>query len=109
MTIRTNSKTVSFARPFLLKGVDRVLAAGQYKVITDEELIEELSFPVYRRVATMIFVPADSQNSSSVEMVAIDPRDLQDAQDAFCAAAFFRSACLRMGWTGRAPAPNGFR
>lgn len=72
---------MSFARPFLLKGVDRVLAAGQYKVITDEELIEELSFPVYRRVATMIFVPADSQNSSSVEMVAIDPRDLQDAQD----------------------------
>jgi len=81
MTIRTSSKTVSFARPFLLKGVDRVLAAGQYKVITDEELIEELSFPVYRRVATMIFVPADSQNSSSVEMLAIDPRDLQDAQD----------------------------
>ena len=72
---------MSFARPFLLKGVDWVLAAGQYKVITDEELIEELSFPVYRRVATMIFVPADSQNSSSVEMVAIDPRDLQDAQD----------------------------
>jgi hypothetical protein len=81
MTIRTSSKTVSFARPFLLKGVDRVLAAGQYKVITDEELIEGVSFPVYRRVATMIFVPADSQNSSSVEMVAIDPRDLQDAQD----------------------------
>jgi hypothetical protein len=81
MTKRTSSKTVSFARPFLLKGVDRVLAAGQYKVTTDEELIEELSFPVYRRVATMIFVPADSQNSSSVEMVAIDPRDLQDAQD----------------------------
>lgn len=81
MTIRTSSKTVSFARPFLLKGIDRVLAAGQYKVITDEELIEELSFPVYHRVATMIFVPADSQNSSSVEMVAIDPRDLQDAQD----------------------------
>ena len=72
---------MSFARPFLLKGVDRVLAAGQYRVTTDEELIEELSFPVYRRVATMIFVPADSQNSSSVEMVAIDPRDLQDAQD----------------------------
>jgi hypothetical protein len=81
MTIRTSSKTVSFARPFLLKGIDRVLAAGQYKVIMDEELIEGLSFPVYRRVATMIFVPADSQNSSSVEMVAIDPRDLQDAQD----------------------------
>ena len=47
--------------------------------MTDEELIEELSFPVYRRVATWIFVPAKS--ASSVEMVAIDPLDLQEAQD----------------------------
>jgi hypothetical protein len=29
----------------------------------------------------MIFVPADSRNTSSVEMVSIDPRDLQEAQD----------------------------
>jgi hypothetical protein len=36
----------------------RILAAGDYRVVTDEELIEELSFPVYRCVATMIFVPA---------------------------------------------------
>jgi hypothetical protein len=41
----------------LLKGVDRILAAGDYRIVTDEELIEELSFPVYRRVAAMIFVP----------------------------------------------------
>lgn len=81
MTRRTTSNTVTFAHPFLLKGVDRILAAGDYRVVTDEELIEELSFPVYRRVATMIFVPADSQNASSVEMVTIDPHDLQEAQD----------------------------
>ncbi|MGB7018155.1 MAG: hypothetical protein WBD80_03035 [Xanthobacteraceae bacterium] len=81
MTTRTNSKTVTFAHPFLLKGVDRILGAGDYRVVTDEELIEELSFPVYRRVTTMIFVPADSQNASSVEMVTIDPHDLQEAQD----------------------------
>ena len=80
MTMRTSNKTVTFARPFLLKGVDRTLAAGEYRVVTDEELIEELSFPVYRRVATMIFVPADA-HASSVEMVSIDPRDLQEAQD----------------------------
>lgn len=71
---------MSFARPFLLKGVDRILPPGDYKVATDEELIEELSFPVYRRVATMIFVPAAS-GASAVEMVTIDPRDLQEAQD----------------------------
>jgi hypothetical protein len=81
MATRTSEKTVTFSRPFLLKGVDRILAAGDYRVVTDEELVEQLSFPVYRRVATMIFVPADSQNTSSVEMVSIDPRDLQAAQD----------------------------
>jgi hypothetical protein len=80
MVMRTSSKTLTFAHPFLLKGIDRMLAAGEYRVVTDEELIQELSFPVYRRVATMIFVPAVSP-ASAVEMVAIDPRDLQDAQD----------------------------
>ena len=48
---------VTFVRPFMLKGVDRILPAGNYRVLTDEELIEELSFPVYRRVSTMIVVP----------------------------------------------------
>jgi len=78
MTTRTSNKTVTFARPFLLRGVDRILAPGDYRVMTDEELIEELSFPVYRRVSTMIFVPAGP--ASSVEMVAIDPQDLHAAQ-----------------------------
>ena len=81
MIIRTTNKTWSFARPFLLKGVDRVLPPGEYRVATDEELIQELSFPVYRRVATMIFVAAESQHASSVEMVSVDPIDLQEAKD----------------------------
>jgi hypothetical protein len=81
MTVRTSSKTVTFAHPFLLKGVDRTLAAGDYRVVTDEELIEGLSFPVYRRVATMICLPAESGNASMVEMVTIDPQDLQAAQE----------------------------
>ena len=81
MTVRTSSKTVTFAHPFLLKGVDRILAAGDYRIVTDEELIEELSFPVYRRVATMILVPAESGSASTVEMVTIDPQDLQAAQE----------------------------
>ena len=78
MTMRTSSKTVTFALPFSLKGIDRELAAGSYRVVTDEELIEQLSFPVYRRVSTVIFVPAQA---SSVEVVSIDPLDLQAAQD----------------------------
>jgi hypothetical protein len=79
MTIRTTRKMVTFVRPFMLKGVDRILPAGNYRVLTDEELIEELSFPVYRRVSTMIVVPTGS--ASSVEMVKVDPQDLQMAQE----------------------------
>ena len=80
MTTRSHSKSVVFRRSFELKGVDRLLPPGVYRVVTDEELIEELSFPVYRRVATMIFVPAESRHASAVEIVAIDPRELQAAQ-----------------------------
>jgi hypothetical protein len=80
VTTRTQRKTIEFRRAFLLKGIDRILPAGKYDVVSDEELIEGLSFPVYRRVATMIFVPSPSQ-ASAIEMVTIDPRDLRAAQD----------------------------
>jgi hypothetical protein len=81
MTTRSHSKSVVFSHSFELKGVDRILPPGEYRIVTDEELIEELSFPVYRRVATMIFVPAESGYASSVEMVTIDPQELQAAQE----------------------------
>jgi len=81
MAVRSLSKSVVFRHPFELKGVDRILPAGDYRVVTDEELIEELSFPVYRRISTMIFVPGQGRQGSSLEMVTIDPRDLEAAQD----------------------------
>lgn len=49
--------------------------------MTDEQLIEELSFPVYRRTSTVIFVPGESPHGSTVEMVAINPCDLEAAQN----------------------------
>jgi hypothetical protein len=78
MTIRTTTKTVTFHRPFWLKEVDHELPAADYRVVTDEQLIEGLSFPAYQRVSTAIFVPAEF--GSAVEMVAIDPLDLKTAQ-----------------------------
>ena len=80
MIARTQRRTVEFRRAFMLKGVDRILPAGKYDIVSDEELIEGVSFPVYRRVSTFMFVPSVSQ-VSAVEMVAVDPRDLQAAQD----------------------------
>ena len=79
MTMRTTTKTVTFHRPFQVKGVDHPLPPADYRVVTDEELIEGVSFAAHRRISTVIFVPAPS--GSAVEMVAVDPSDLQAALD----------------------------
>lgn len=75
MTTRTRRETATFQRPFSLNDLGRNLPAGVYEVMTDEELIEGVSFPAYRRVSTMILVPAEPP-SSAVEMLTIDPSDL---------------------------------
>jgi hypothetical protein len=85
MLTRTTRETVTFRSPFSLKGVDRLLPAGGYEVVTDEELIEGLSFPVYRRVATRMLVPAQSYQGS-VEMLTVDPLNLAAAIDRDAAA-----------------------
>jgi len=78
MTIRSRRETVTFRHPFQIRGVDRVLPAGSYEVITDEEMIEGLSFAAFRRVATMIEVPAET--GRAIELISIGSVDLSDAQ-----------------------------
>ncbi|MFK4506578.1 hypothetical protein ACVIW2_000407 [Bradyrhizobium huanghuaihaiense] len=80
MTTRSRRETVTFRHPFRIKGIDRLLPPGAYEVITDEEMIEGLSFASFRRVATMIMVPAASPRGSTMEMISISPVDLADAQ-----------------------------
>ena len=78
MTIRSRRETVTFKHPFRIRGIDRLLPAGSYEVITDEEMIEGLSFAAFRRVATMITIPAET--GRAVEMISIGSIDLSDAQ-----------------------------
>jgi hypothetical protein len=79
MTTRSRRETVYFKHPFRIKGVDHLLPPGGYEVIADEEMIEGLSFPSFRRVATMMMVPGAGP-SHSVEMISISSVDLSDAQ-----------------------------
>ena len=78
MTMRSRRETVTFQRPFRIRGIDRLLPPGAYEVVTDEEMIEGLSFPAFRRVATMIMVP--TVQNSAMEMISIGSVDLSDAQ-----------------------------
>ena len=84
---RSRRETVTFRYPFRIKGGERQLPAGAYEVVTDEEMIEGLSFPCFRRVATLIMVPGAPPHHSSTEMISISSVDLADAQQADMAAS----------------------
>src|ERR1700722_10107799 len=84
---RSRRETVTFNHPFRIKGIDRQLQAGAYVVVTDEEMIEGLSFPCFRRVGALIMVPAAPPQNSSIEMISISSVDLADAQQADAVAS----------------------
>ncbi|WP_439372589.1 hypothetical protein ACRQ5Q_02850 [Bradyrhizobium sp. PMVTL-01] len=78
MTIRSRRETVTFKHPFRIHGIERVLPAGAYQVIADEETIEAETFSAWRRVGTSIIVPVEGV-LGSVEMLSIRAIDLADA------------------------------
>jgi hypothetical protein len=79
MTMRTSRKAVTFRRPFSLSGIDEVQPAGTYTVETNEEQIEGLSFPSWRRTATVLLLRQPSGGIS--QDVEIDPLELEAVQD----------------------------
>ena len=80
MTIRSRRETVTFKRAFRIRGLDRVLPAGSYEVITNEEMVEDFSFVPFWSIATMIKVPAEAPSGLTVEMLLIGSADLSDAR-----------------------------
>lgn len=79
MTTRTTITSVTFKRPFVLGDFDEVQPAGAYRVETDEELLEFVSFPAYRRTLTMIHLHASPYHPGRTQMLDIDPNDLDAA------------------------------
>ena len=73
MTTRTTERTVTFNRPFELSNADGSYPPGEYLVATDEELIEELSFPAWRRASTTIHV----HRGGVTQVLTIEPQELE--------------------------------
>jgi hypothetical protein len=80
MNLRTTSGTITFARPFLLVGLEESQPAGTYTIQTDEEPIEGLSFLACRRIATVIFLPLGQGGSGSFQAISVTPEALDAAQ-----------------------------
>lgn len=75
----TTKKSVTFTHPFTLGDFGEVLRPGSYDVEIDQELIEGLSFKAYRRVLTIIHLPAKSGDPSLTRALTIAPEDLDAA------------------------------
>ena len=75
MPVRMTSTEVVFQHPFVLQGFDKIEPAGTYVVETEEESIDEVSFPVWKRGATVMHV----KRAGATEYVRIDPEDLRKA------------------------------
>lgn len=78
MTTRSRKEAITFKRPFYLKSVGRLLPAGTYTIVSEDELIEGISLPRYRRTGTFIM----ASSGSSQEMLQVDPRELDYAKQA---------------------------
>jgi len=80
MSTRIREQTIIFKHPFSLGGIEQTQPSGTYMVEIEEELVPDLSFPVYRRIATVIYL-ARCQNGAvgGYEAATIDPLDLDAA------------------------------
>jgi hypothetical protein len=76
MPVRSSENNVHFRGPFTLKGVDRTLPAGTYRIVTEEAALDGISFIAHCRVSTSIVVPL---GAGSEEIAPIDPGDLDNA------------------------------
>jgi hypothetical protein len=80
VTVRTIRKTITFARPFSVSGIDQAQPPGTYLVETEEELLPDLSFPAFRRRTTLIWLRSLPGQPIMEQAVEIDPLELQAAR-----------------------------
>jgi len=78
MLTRSRRTTLVFRRPFVLKGLDRAQPAGTYDIETEEELVQGLSFPAYRRVSTTM-TPRGQAPGTLLQAQLVDPAELDKA------------------------------
>jgi hypothetical protein len=79
VTDSTTYKTITFAHPFSLEGVDGTYPPGSYEVTETREPVDGLSFLGYRRTKTTIELPGLLAAYASRQVVEIEPADLEAA------------------------------
>jgi hypothetical protein len=79
MLNRSSTATVTFANAFTLAGYPDALPPGDYQVLTDEELLQGISFEAYRTTATYLVATRAGANSGRTELRATTAADIDAA------------------------------
>ena len=79
MTTRSSRRTITFERPFNLLSFDKEMPAGNYEVETDEELLEGVSFPAYRRILAVLHLHPTHCRPGETQALTVDPNELDAA------------------------------
>src|SRR3546814_19467865 len=79
MNRRTQTGTVTFARPVVLAGLDEIVPAGTYAMETDEELVDGASFAAWRRVLVLIHMPPDPRHPGRESTLSLETGVLAEA------------------------------
>jgi hypothetical protein len=78
MTRRTIVE-ITFRHSFTLRSLESALPPGTYRVETEEEQIDGLSFLAFRRRATFIRLPVAGHGAGSSQILPVDPKELEQA------------------------------
>lgn len=79
MTMRTTSTTVTFRRSFRLGKSGEQFPAGNYSIETDDDLLQDVSFPAYQRTGTLVQRINDPSHKRILPMAGVDSRQLEAA------------------------------
>lgn len=79
MTTRITTRVVTFAHPFRLDEAETAYPAGSYSVETEEELLQGVSFPAYRRTRVSMQRVEAERPVGLLQVETIDPEALDRA------------------------------
>lgn len=77
MTGRVRRTMVLLSNPVRLAGVGEPVPAGRYEVTTEEEPLGDFTYPAYRRVSAVIYLPHVPGRPGISQNIELNSSELQ--------------------------------
>lgn len=80
MHTQTRKTTVTFARPFQLDGLERLLPAGVYSVESENDILDGMALPDCLRMSVLIHLHSTSGSPGYAQTLTVPWQELQAAR-----------------------------